>query len=632
MPVMRLGLGVALSPGPVVSISGAASQTRVGSRTVITIFGPASITANQAFTADVLVVGGGGGGCCGGGGGGGYQAFTAMLIASGTTLATVGAGGAGAAARGGPASNGGNSTFGAITAYGGGAGGQVNGTGADGGCGGGAGGATSGTLSGGTGSQGGNGGGTAGITAADYPGGGGGGAGANGATPYSATGGDGLSNSITGTATYYAGGGGGGSYAGTPSNAGGLGGGGASHGISYGDNGANGLGGGGGASSQDGASAIGGNGGSGIVIISYASGSTAYLGPVATRTVMPVDFDNTTFQATSRTRHRAKVAITAIQVAVAGFRVNSYSEAGLGADSTYYVSVQQSSGSTVTRLPFGGSASGVVKDGTFALTDLTPISIAAGEYFWIKIFYQNAAGVWICVAPQDGVNGEGFTRYASGATDTTMTFGAAGLGVANVAFGPLAVLGMTSQPTVALLGDSRQQSGGDDFDGTSTDIGECARSIGALLAYINMGVGGDSLKSFVTGSNSLRKRLINFCSGVQCEYGINDFNVNGDSAATLEANIVALRAILGSKQLGYDTISPQTGGTNEAARVQFNADLRAGTVTGVSWFSEVADVVETARNSNIWKPGYSSDSLHGSQTAMLAVLSSGAINPALFTY
>ncbi len=207
----------------------------------------------------VLVVGGGGGGGSGGlvnsgGGAGGMVYDSTFVISEGSFSVTVGAGGV-------AGSNGGDSEFSTITAYGGGAGKAPTANGGNGGCGGGAA-AWNSTASGGIGSQGYNGGGTGASPA--YNGGGGGGAGAAGTTggyKTAGNGGTGAYSSISGTSVCYAGGGAssGRTTSGSPGACGG--------GGTVGNAGTNGLGGGGGGGATGGGN--GGTGGSGIVIIRY---------------------------------------------------------------------------------------------------------------------------------------------------------------------------------------------------------------------------------------------------------------------------------------------------------------------------------------------------------------------------
>ena len=225
---------------------------------------------------DYLVVAGGGGGgnLDGGGGGAGgyltnYNGTPISITTSNLYTVTVGEGGVGGQKNVITSGVGGNSVFDTIISYGGGGGASDNNTGpsSNGGSGGGAAGGNNPTI--GLASppgQGYNGGNSSGNL-----GGGGGGASEAGNTDGQGHGGDGLSNSITGTATFYAGGGGGdyrsGGYPG------GNGGGGAGSGSLPSNDGTPNTGGGGGA--IGGATNYqGGSGGSGIVILRYPTSSS----------------------------------------------------------------------------------------------------------------------------------------------------------------------------------------------------------------------------------------------------------------------------------------------------------------------------------------------------------------------
>jgi fibronectin-binding autotransporter adhesin len=239
---------------------------------IITFTSSGTFTANRAGTVSVLVVaGGGGGGGAGGGGGGGVIYNTSYTVTTGQSIpVTVGAGGGGAPSGTGTiGTNGGNSIFGTLTAYGGGGGAGYNGGAAQtGGSGGGGGSCNASTGAGvsvaGQGYSGGNG----SNTCSPYTSGGGGGAGAVGANAsglVSGAGGAGILCTIDGNSYYYGGGGGGGSQGATttPGN-GGIGGGGG--GAQYTAGGAQSTGGGsarstGGAPTGSGGTATGGAGG-----------------------------------------------------------------------------------------------------------------------------------------------------------------------------------------------------------------------------------------------------------------------------------------------------------------------------------------------------------------------------------
>jgi hypothetical protein len=190
-----------------------------------------SVTNKDVILAEYLVVAGGATGAGGNGGGGGaggyltnYGTSTITLTSGQVYTATVGAGGA--SVSGNPkvqGNSGSNSSLSGtgistITALGGGGAGSAGPgptTGLDGGSGGG-GGELVGAGGSGTVGQGND-----GAPGVGNVGGGGGGAGEAGNTDGTAYGGDGLSNSITGSATFYAGGGGGGGVSGGPGGDGG---------------------------------------------------------------------------------------------------------------------------------------------------------------------------------------------------------------------------------------------------------------------------------------------------------------------------------------------------------------------------------------------------------------------------
>lgn len=228
---------------------------------------------------EVLVVGGGGGGganqSAGGGGAGGFVETNILVTALSNITVTVGAGGAGS-------TKGNDSVFAALTAVGGGDGGNYNSASSAGVGGSGGGGCGSYPGAAGTGAAGTPGQGYAGgngYTSGSPTGGGGGGAGqagANAGAVNAGKGGDGRQSDIrTGTNTYYAGGGGGSASfgGGTVDGNGGLGGGGKQNGAGTANTGG---GGGGGDASGN----AGGPGGSGIVIVRYlteASGAAMTL-------------------------------------------------------------------------------------------------------------------------------------------------------------------------------------------------------------------------------------------------------------------------------------------------------------------------------------------------------------------
>ena len=247
--------------------------TYSGGYTIHTFNSDGNLVVPGSVTAELLVVAGGGGGSrsgaggSAGGGAGKYIYDTAFDITKQTYAITVGDGGIND-------ENGEDSVFDTYTATGGGAGDFLSGAHIGGSGGGGsengngAANDTNGTNafgnSGGNGNIGGN-------------SGGGGGAGAAGiaaAGTVSGDGGVGKANSITGSSIYYAGGGGGSAYTtDTPGDGGNGGGGRGANGSRSATPGTANTGGGGGGSYQNYSTEAECKGGSGVVIISYLTGS-----------------------------------------------------------------------------------------------------------------------------------------------------------------------------------------------------------------------------------------------------------------------------------------------------------------------------------------------------------------------
>ena len=274
--------------GPYVYTNGVASPVPTslgGYRThTYTTTGTSGFTPAHSGLVEVLVVAGGAqGGNITGGGAGGLIYNTAYPVISGKQYAvTVGAGGSTSPGSN-AGQNGSNSTFGPLTAIGGG-GGAGSGSGYSGfagGSGGGGGGdnGTNGSAGGAVSTQG-NPGGTSLTSGTNFGGGGGGGAGGPGNNAFTNNvagyGGSGRLIDISGTPTYYAAGGGGGAYIISSTGTRGLGGSGiGGNGGQNGTNATNGTantgsgGGGNGLNSSGNLQGSAGTGGSGIVIVRY---------------------------------------------------------------------------------------------------------------------------------------------------------------------------------------------------------------------------------------------------------------------------------------------------------------------------------------------------------------------------
>lgn len=364
-----------------------------------------------------------------------------------------------------------------------------------------------------------------------------------------------------------------------------------------------------------------------------------YYGVVASRCAPPsvqAGAGNNTLQGASR--HVAFEGMDEIQVCYANKRLSSgVGEVNAGASATYACDVEYPAG-TVTTITFGAATTGTVEDGGFLRSDKTKLKarIPRGATFMMSHYQACAAGVIY-----HGGTGLNNVTGSVPLSRETFVYGAAvanlvGTGNkpnnqnASVCFKPTLILGWTTRPSFAIAGDSKQDNAvlHDTVGDLLGLVGESQRIIGASYAHVNLAMTGEAL-SEALGRYTLRQVLASYCSNVISNYGRNDLS-NGRTAAQIMADISTFRVLLG-KPFAQHTITPvststdawattvnQTTAVNNAARITLNDSLRFG-ASGIDYLVEVADSVETARNSGIWKAGYTADGTHQLQVAFKSI-------------
>lgn len=388
-------------------------------------------------------------------------------------------------------------------------------------------------------------------------------------------------------------------------------------------------------------------------------GASAYLGQVATKTWVPNETNTSNKQLMARSPHFARDDITSLQILLPNWywdRQGTRTEKGSGGSITYTASIEYPAG-TFTQVKFSEAASGIAANGGNLLSDAVLVSIPAGALFWVRTFQSSAVGIIFHgsfivgsnnMSLRDTVNGGEMAYAASGLSDQTMggTI-TSNPGSPSPFFTPLAIIAQTQKPSVFIMGDSIAWGAFDLFD-ASGDLGSVARSIGGNLAYINAGCYGDEA-SLAKANYSKRAALIQYCSHVVCELGINDLSAGAGnkSAATLKSDLGVLYGFAGGKPVYQTTITPrssssnswattagQTLDANAAQFTAFNDDVRT-TPAPLTGYFDISDAVSSARNSNFWKVtgvsfGYTTDGTHPNQAANLLIKDSGVLNPAVF--
>lgn len=330
----------------------------------------------------------------------------------------------------------------------------------------------------------------------------------------------------------------------------------------------------------------------------------SYLGQVATRSFIP----QATFaaaQGQSRSFHRARSAITSLQLVLPNFTATTSGEsAGSGGNATVTAAIE-TSGGTFVQAKFSGATSKLIPNGNYVVSDPITVSIAKDDFFFVRVYWVHASTIIFGGGNANLALGEAYTFGAS-VTDQTMGGTVVNTSGSFPMYWPAAIIAQTTNKSIGLVGDSKMLGGNDTPDATG-DMGGYARAIGPTYGYIQMGIGSDTAQQFVA-SHPLRQALLGYCSHVICNYGTNDIGSAGRTGAQTLGDLQTISNLFPSKMF-QATIEPRTTGTwttlagqtttaFEAERIALNTSIRAG--TGFRGSFEIADIVENGRNGGKW--------------------------------
>jgi hypothetical protein len=342
---------------------------------------------------------------------------------------------------------------------------------------------------------------------------------------------------------------------------------------------------------------------------------------------------------------------------------------------TYSVSIEYPIGTftlcewgTQTGTPRAHSA--VCPLGQNVVSDSMPVTIPHGAKFKLHVYMISTAGTAIIFpVSMSAISGPNdTTAYWSAALANDpaalavagTTTGSAGTG-SNFACYPLAVLGMSNVPSVMCIGDSRLGGYNDSAAVTLAaapntnlgywGVGEIGRSLDYALPYANFGCPTDTALTFST-THTLRAALQSDHTHVHCEYGINDIVGGAKSFSQVQGYLNTIYALFPTKKVSQSTISPKSTSTDSFAtstnqttdasngqRTALNDWIRTTPAPLVMYF-DVADAVESSRNSGLWRSVgdgsvtaamCAADGLHETPYGYNYIRQYGAINTALFT-
>lgn len=379
-----------------------------------------------------------------------------------------------------------------------------------------------------------------------------------------------------------------------------------------------------------------------------------YLGLVATHGKSMSQWSQGTLRHNARSIHYARCEITQLGVVVGNWWCNSPA-AGFTAEfptsdvATITLAVEYPLGATPIPLTFNLQPSITLADYSMAKTDLLPIRIPNGAKFAIREYRVcGTNGGVINTGGNNYMNinsGDGNCYETGNAISSRVGTPGAFASTGFPYYYPLAVIGLTDQPSYAIIGDSRAEGFMDDGSATNTFAGEYAACVGPKRAYMNLARAADSLNGvFVKqGFMAHRGALIRmFATDILSNYGIND--CGNDSEWVIHDYWMKLRAMFPNQYFYQTTLDTTTSSTdnwatetnqtplndamNKTARPWLNNLARAGFMGGRGGIDSIIDsasITESSTTVGLWKANYTLDGNHPSRAAITAVVNSGVV-------
>ncbi len=336
----------------------------------------------------------------------------------------------------------------------------------------------------------------------------------------------------------------------------------------------------------------------------------------------------------ARTRHRSTTeqAVSGVRFVYSNWSISASGSVGEvdGPSALTYRAALEYDGK-LHRMTFnGGKEMADCPPGADVVTEPVEISLPPGAVFFSRTFYSGATGVFPRPLPIYREWGE-YIEITTGGDKTLATTDLPRFNT-TAGYGPSAILGSVerAQPAIAIIGDSiaNGNSGGDNPDGPTENLGYIARAIGDRYGFIRLTNPSDTLYSFTVDDKRRLRLLAGRVTHAICEHGINDVAM-GRSVDQMRAKYVeqwSALAALGIKVFQC-TLTPRTDSSDGHATLEGQTPVRGCDPGGVrqqinewirsspkplSGYFEVADRLESARNSGLWKADGTPDKfVHG---------------------
>lgn len=404
------------------------------------------------------------------------------------------------------------------------------------------------------------------------------------------------------------------------------------------------------------------------------------LVPVATKCHPPADATSSTstggkLGGTAKLNHVATRSFYGVRLVYTNWKAGTANTEQNGANDITVRAAVEPAGNLVIPVTFNGNRSVVISPGGTAISDPVGIDVVKGATFSTRTYVSITAGTFPINNIPTASSGEG-NNYANPAGADLTDAGSAsltGVGTNALVYGPAAILGNVidpDRPVIGILGDSIFNGTGDN---SYANGGLAQRALNNNYSFQKVAFPGEALTGWLgsSGFGDTRCRRVGLLALVGCTHIVTDYTVNSLATTTIQPDAVKAWRVMAKVAPGnvfVTTLTPQTTTTDawattanqsiqyptdrEPRRLAFNAWIRDGApidatdtpqAVGASGagivrfgqaghpvksFFEVADLAETARNSGIWRAGYTADGTHPNATGHAAL--AAAITPSSF--
>lgn len=322
----------------------------------------------------------------------------------------------------------------------------------------------------------------------------------------------------------------------------------------------------------------------------------------------------------SRTRHTAPFDVISIQVAYVNLDAVSC---------TVAAAVEYPLAATRQRVYFRGAVAATIDTGGLVVSDPIVLRVPKGTNFYIRTTRQQASGTWTRQVQGVSANNEGSALNTTQATDLSVT-GTISNGDGYV-YGPAFIRCQPSanaRPrSVGVIGDSivTITASGPLYDEAYTTL-----AMKGNVGFAAVGKSGERASQFVDlATQANRLEALKGCTDVYVAYGHNDLYAGTRTPEQVQADLQTIYDTvksLGIARVWGATVTPYSSSSDSwattgnqtaqelADRTALNTWIRT-VPSPLYGIVDVADVVETARNSGIWKAGWTADGTHPNNTA-----------------